>query len=166
MNDSLETYMSKNYNKVTNFSGTKKGDFFYIVENGKPQKIRCINVDRDPTAPDIQYSFVRVDNNNNIIGKNEENIGKFDLKGNVQINDISSCESNALDSDKSETYSGASILIMPCNDGSNALHIDSTIFVNTDLNGTATKYEPSNINVFWKKRCAIKNSATSRGFDG
>ena len=74
--------MNKNYYEVTNFSFVSPGDYFYIIENDRPQKIKCVSVNkiertkpnwssRDPNNTIVlkEIKFVRVSNQNN----NKEN---------------------------------------------------------------------------------------------
>jgi hypothetical protein len=84
----LNDNMNKNYYKVTNFSFVSPGDYFYIIENDRPQKIKCISVnkiertkhnwpsrDSNNTIVLKEIKFVRVSNqNNNKMIDNKENI--------------------------------------------------------------------------------------------
>ena len=68
--------------EVKNFSFVSPGDYFYIIENDRPQKIKCVSVNkiertkpnwssRDPNNTIVlkEIKFVRVSNQNN----NKEN---------------------------------------------------------------------------------------------
>lgn len=84
----LNENMNKNYYEVTNFSFVSPGDYFYIIENDRPQKIKCISVnkiertkhnwpsrDSNNTIVLKEIKFVRVSNqNNNKMIDNKENI--------------------------------------------------------------------------------------------
>lgn len=184
MNNSLETYMSKNYNKVTNFSGTKIGDFFYIVENNKPQKIRCIEVLSKPSSK--EYTFVKVDNNNNnnILDEFGNSLGQFDEKGKIKISDEKgkfkniddlTCDSNMFNSDESEIYSGIELFTIACNNASiNDRLLNSAKKITTDLNGNDENIDSKTKIFFWKKKLTSaftgyfgsKNSASNYGSNG
>lgn len=83
----LNDNMNKNYYEVTNFSFVSPGDYFYIIENDRPQKIKCISVnkiertknnwssrDSNNTIVLKEIKFVRVSNqNNNKMIDNKEN---------------------------------------------------------------------------------------------
>ena len=94
----LKRKMATDYYEVKNFSFVSPGDYLYIIENDRPQKIKCIYVDkytedsgsnRSPpgTGPKMKkIYFVRVSNTNNSIIINYdkgEKIAYFDKKNEI-----------------------------------------------------------------------------------
>jgi len=93
----LKRKMATDYYEVENFSFVSPGDYLYIIENDRPQKIKCIYVDKyteysgshsfsQGTGPKMKkIYFVRVSNTNNsiIINDKEKEIAHFNKKNEI-----------------------------------------------------------------------------------
>jgi hypothetical protein len=166
----LENYMNKNYYIVTNFSGIKVGDYLYILENGKPQKIKCFNVAEYSVAKQgygagadkyKKLSFVRVSNDNTtIINDKGEKLAEFNDKNEIITNEKDTCvykyKKYAFEPPELINVSGKNLFLMLCNNNNNnnEKFYSQKISINITsgfLQGKKTGSEPENI-VFWKKK--------------
>ena len=148
-NQQLENYMNKNYYIVTNFSGIKVGDYLYILENGKPQKIKCFNIIEYGVAKQgygnfnktKKLSFVRVSNDNKTI-TNEKDTCDYKYK--------------QYESQPPEliNVSGKNLFLQVCENNNNEKFYSQKISINITsgfLQGKKEYSQPSEI-VFWKKK--------------
>lgn len=148
-NQQLENYMNKNYYIVTNFSGIKVGDYLYILENGKPQKIKCFNIIEYGVAKQgygnfnktKKLSFVRVSNDNKTITNEKDTC-------------VHKYKKNAVDPPELINVSGKNLFLQVCENNNNEKFYSQKISINITsgfLQGKKEYSQPSEI-VFWKKK--------------
>ena len=181
----LENYMNKNYYIVTNFSGIKVGDYLYILENGKPQKIKCFNINEYRVAKQgygnfnktKKLSFVRVSNDNKtIINDKGEKLAEFNDKNEIITNEKDTCVDKLKYAFEPEliNVSGKKLFLIPCNNdnnnNNNEKFYSQKISINITsgfLQGKKEYSQPIEI-VFWKKKLlsTITGATSASTFGG
>ena len=161
--ENLKNYMNKNYYIVTKFSGIKVGDYLYILENGKPQKIKCFNVAKS-SVPKRGYgagadkykklSFVRVSNDNKTIINNKgEKLAEFNDKNEIITNEKDTCDYKIWGLDTPTKISGKNLFLWACENNNNEKFYSQKILltITSGFQGKKTGSKPDDI-VFWKKK--------------
>lgn len=181
----LKRKMATDYYEVENFSFVSPGDYLYIIENDRPQKIKCIYVDKytgysgshsfsQGTGPKMKkIYFVRVSNTNNsiIINDKEEEIAHFNKKNEIITPNESYTEYDEIITGKDLfLYWGSnSEIIKKYQTQMIILTISDSILSNGTIKScTPTNKKIFNCFYFWKKRIipTITRATSASTFGG